>query len=233
MPLLLDLLYGLLLVAAAPWLAWRSLRTGRYRQGWNEKLFGRVPRRLSTAPCLWLHAVSVGEVNLLAPLLAQWTRRHPDWDCVISTTTQTGHALARQKYPQHTVFYCPLDFSWAVRNAMRRVRPNVLVLAELELWPNLIAAARASGAQSRRGQWSAQRAQLSWLSAHRLALAANAVAHQPRGGTGPGLRRSLCRARMCGRSRGRHWLDQVRRLPDRSSKPRHAISGAAGWHRAR
>ena len=56
-------------------------------------------------------------------------------------------ALAKKKYPQLTVFYCPLDFSWAVKAAIRRVRPDVLVLAELELWPNLIGFARRSGAR--------------------------------------------------------------------------------------
>jgi 3-deoxy-D-manno-octulosonic-acid transferase len=147
MSLLLDLVYLLLLAAAAPWLLWRAARTGRYREGWRAKLFGQVPLRTSHARCIWLHAVSVGEVNLLAPLLAEWTRRHADWECVISTTTQTGYAQARSKYPDRAVFYCPLDFSWAVRRAMRRVRPDLLVLAELELWPNLIGAARACGAR--------------------------------------------------------------------------------------
>ena len=81
-------------------------------------------------------------MNLLASLLAEIDRRRLDWDCVISTTTVTGYALARKKYAGRTVFYCPLDFSWAVRRALGRVRPTCLVLAELELWPNLIAAAR-------------------------------------------------------------------------------------------
>jgi 3-deoxy-D-manno-octulosonic-acid transferase len=56
-------------------------------------------------------------------------------------------ALARKRFPDHTVFYCPLDFTWAVAEAMRRVRPDVLVLSELELWPNLIRAARNHGAR--------------------------------------------------------------------------------------
>jgi 3-deoxy-D-manno-octulosonic-acid transferase len=96
---------------------------------------------------LWIHAVSVGEVNLLAPLLKMIEEKRPEWECVISTTTTTGMALARKKYAKYTVFYCPLDFSWAVENAMRRVRPDVLVLAELELWPNLIRAAKKHGAR--------------------------------------------------------------------------------------
>jgi 3-deoxy-D-manno-octulosonic-acid transferase len=66
---------------------------------------------------------------------------------VISTTTVTGYALAKQKYAGRTVFYAPLDITWAVNAAMRRIRPNALVLAELELWPNLIASAKAHGAQ--------------------------------------------------------------------------------------
>ncbi|MBN1395690.1 MAG: 3-deoxy-D-manno-octulosonic acid transferase [Pirellulales bacterium] len=96
---------------------------------------------------LWLHAVSVGEVNLLAPLLKAIEEKRPDWECVVSTTTMTGMELAKKKYPNNTVFYCPLDFTWAVKNAVRRVRPDVLVLAELELWPNLIGAAKRAGAK--------------------------------------------------------------------------------------
>jgi 3-deoxy-D-manno-octulosonic-acid transferase len=85
-------------------------------------------------------------VNLLATLLRELRASHPDWEFVVSTTSRTGYELARKKYADLTVFYCPLDFSWAVRTAMRRVRPTILVLAELELWPNLIAAAKEAGA---------------------------------------------------------------------------------------
>ena len=147
MPYLLNLIYLVLIVAALPWLLVEAVRKGKYREGYAAKFLGRVPRRTSERTCLWLHAVSVGEVNLLAPLLRMIAQRQPEWECVISTTTMTGMALARKKYPQHTVFYCPLDFSWAVKAAMRRVRPDVLVLAELELWPNLIGAAKRQGAR--------------------------------------------------------------------------------------
>ena len=147
MPYLLNLLYLLLLTLVWPLLAFRAARSGKYREGYAAKFWGRVPRRTSDAPCLWLHAVSVGEVNLLAPLLGELRRRHPHWQCVISSTTKTGLELARRKYPDLTVFYCPLDFSWAVREAMGRIRPDVLMLAELELWPNLLAAARQRGAR--------------------------------------------------------------------------------------
>jgi len=145
-PYLLDLLYLVLLILTAPYWLWQAWSKGKYRSGWGEKLFGRAPVRSGEGTCLWFHAVSVGEVNLLAPLLAQIAQRRPDWTCVISTTTATGMALARRKYAGYTVFYCPLDFSWATAAAVRRIRPDVLVLAELELWPNLVRAARRSGA---------------------------------------------------------------------------------------
>lgn len=147
MPYLLNLVYLLLLVVISPWLAYTAIRKGKYRAGVREKWFGQVPRRAGARRCAWLHAVSVGEVNLLAPLLAQLTAKYPHWEFVISTTSATGYALAQRKYASHAVFYCPLDFTWAVKNAVRRVRPDVLILAELELWPNLLWAARKHGAQ--------------------------------------------------------------------------------------
>jgi 3-deoxy-D-manno-octulosonic-acid transferase len=157
MALLLDFIYLATILFALPWLLYQRLRHGKYREGWPAKFWGLVPERTSNKPCLWLHAVSVGEVNLLEPIVKRWQRLHPDWDCVISTTTQTGYALAKKKYDHQqpltthhsplTVFYCPLDFTWAVRRAMRRIRPTLLVLAELELWPNLVWAARDQGAK--------------------------------------------------------------------------------------
>ncbi|MDX1943954.1 MAG: 3-deoxy-D-manno-octulosonic acid transferase [Pirellulaceae bacterium] len=147
MPYLLNFAYLLLLAALSPWLLWQAWRTGKYREGWAAKLRGRVPHRQGNARCLWLHAVSVGEVNLLAPIIERFERRHPDWEIVISTTTQTGHALAQKRYAPRMVFYCPLDFTWAVRSALRDIRPDLLVLAELELWPNLVRAARLAGAK--------------------------------------------------------------------------------------
>jgi 3-deoxy-D-manno-octulosonic-acid transferase len=146
-PYLLNLVYVLLILAASPWLLYAAVRKGKYREGFAAKLLGRVPRRTSDKTCIWLHAVSVGEVNLLAPLIREIQRQRPDWECVVSTTTATGMALASKKYAALTVFYCPLDFSWAVAAAMRRIRPDVLVLAELELWPNLVRTARQFGAR--------------------------------------------------------------------------------------
>jgi 3-deoxy-D-manno-octulosonic-acid transferase len=147
-PYLLNVLYLLLIIFSLPWLLWQAMRKGKYRQGYAAKFLGLVPQRTSDKKCLWLHAVSVGEVNLLLPLVRLIERERPDWECVISTTTATGMELARKKFSKLTVFYCPLDFTWAVSAAMRRIRPDILVLAELELWPNLIRAARRHGAKA-------------------------------------------------------------------------------------
>lgn len=147
MPYLLNLAYLAVILVASPWLVYQAVRKGKYRQGFLEKFLGRTPRRTGAGTCIWLHAVSVGEVNLLATLIGEIARRRPDWECVVSTTTKTGMELARKKYPHLKVFYCPLDFSWAVRAAVGRIRPSLLVLAELELWPNLVRAARTSGAK--------------------------------------------------------------------------------------
>jgi 3-deoxy-D-manno-octulosonic-acid transferase len=144
---LLNFVYLAVITACLPFLVWQAIRTGKYRAGFREKFLGLVPRRSGHATCVWIHAVSVGEVNLIATVLAELRRKHPAWEFTISTTSRAGFELARKKYPDLVVCYCPLDFSWAVRRAMRRIRPALLVLAELELWPNLIASAKEFGAQ--------------------------------------------------------------------------------------
>ncbi|MBN1854906.1 MAG: 3-deoxy-D-manno-octulosonic acid transferase [Pirellulales bacterium] len=145
-PYLLNVAYLGLLAITAPWIVWAMVRQGKYRQGYAEKLLGQVPKRAGKRPCLWMHAVSVGEVQVLRTLVAEFAARRPDVELVISTTTKTGYDLARRRFGEQIVFYCPLDFSWAVQRAMRRIRPNMLLLAELELWPNLIWAAKKFGA---------------------------------------------------------------------------------------
>lgn len=147
MAYLLNVIYCFALLAVAPWLAYQAVRKGKYRSGFAAKFLGLVPRRTTDQPCVWLHAVSVGEVNLLAPLIERLRGDYPGVECVVSTTTVAGLALAKTRLPDHTVFYCPLDFSWAVATAMRRIRPTVLVLVELEIWPNLIRAAKRRGAK--------------------------------------------------------------------------------------
>lgn len=140
---LLNFAYLALLAAIAPWLVFKSVTQGKYRQGWAEKLWGAVPVRTGDRPCLWLHAVSVGEVLQLRPIVDGLARQQPDLEFVISVTTSTGYDVARERYPQHRVVYYPLDFTWSVARALDRLRPTAIALVELELWPNFVFTAAA------------------------------------------------------------------------------------------
>jgi 3-deoxy-D-manno-octulosonic-acid transferase len=139
---LLNGVYLLLLAAIAPVLITKRLTQGKYRRGWREKLTGKLSRQYPERPCIWFHAVSVGEVVLLQTVLADTAARFPDAELLVTVTTETGYDVARTKYPQHSVAYFPLDFTWAVGNALTVIRPDLIVLVELELWPNFILTAR-------------------------------------------------------------------------------------------
>lgn len=139
---LLNILYSVGLLFFSPRMLWRYLVLKKNRRGWSQKLWGNVPERAGDCHCVWIHAVSVGEVNLLTGFVSRLRSSNPSLDIVISTSTETGFDLATQKFPDHMIFFCPLDFSWAVNNVLRRIRPDVLMLTELELWPNLISCAK-------------------------------------------------------------------------------------------
>ncbi len=141
---LLDAIYLIALVLLSPWLVWRAWRTGRYRRGLGAKGLG-LGSPLRLADPVWFHGVSVGEVHLLRQLVAAFRQAYPHVPCVISSTTDTGLDEARRCFTDLTVIGYPFDFSWAVRRTLRAVRPRLVVLAECELWPNFLHAARAAG----------------------------------------------------------------------------------------
>ena len=134
------------LVAGLPWWVFRVLFTRKYREGLWARL-GFVPRRLrqtaDSRPAIWLHAVSVGEVLAVSRLVAELDRALPGHRLLISTTTRTGQALARERFGADRVFYCPLDLAWAVRVYLNALQPALLILAETEFWPNLLAGCRS------------------------------------------------------------------------------------------
>jgi 3-deoxy-D-manno-octulosonic-acid transferase len=112
----------------------------------GERL-GRVPRRLAnrSQPAIWIHAVSVGEVLAVSGLVAELKKRLPNHTVVVSTTTDTGQQLARSRFGDENVFYVPLDFGFAIRPYLKRLRPELMVVAETEFWPNLLRLAHQSG----------------------------------------------------------------------------------------
>lgn len=138
-----NLVYGLLALALAPWLCVRRWFYGKRLGSFREKFFGCLPVR-NHRPSLWCHAVSVGEVIQLRPVLQELLSRNPDLDIWITTTTVTGHEVAKKLFPEHTVCFFPWDFSWSVRAALHRVRPAMVILVELELWPNFLTACERS-----------------------------------------------------------------------------------------
>jgi 3-deoxy-D-manno-octulosonic-acid transferase len=124
-------------------------RLGKYRAGLSERL-GRVPSRIvqnATGPVIWIHAVSVGEALAISELVSRLRARFATARILISTTTQTGQKLAAERFGAENVFYFPLDFAFAVRPYLRRLKPDVIVLAETEFWPNFIRLAHSSGAK--------------------------------------------------------------------------------------
>lgn len=141
MSVLFDILYALVAILASPWLLYRRVVQKKPIAGWRTKLTGHLQRRHPEQPCVWFHAVSVGEVLQLQSLIPEFVATHPDYEVVITTTTGTGFDVARQKFPQQTITYWPFDFRHVVQRALTQVRPSLVVLVELELWPNFLRAA--------------------------------------------------------------------------------------------
>ncbi|MFO1022322.1 MAG: 3-deoxy-D-manno-octulosonic acid transferase [Planctomycetales bacterium] len=142
MGMLLDAGYLLALSVAWPWMVWRRVVRGKRLGNWSEKFLGRLPRSNPLRRSIWIHAVSVGEVLQIQPLLDKLSERYPHRDFLITTTTTTGYDVAKQKYGErHRVCYFPFDFTWSVIAALDRVAPEAILLVELELWPNFIAQA--------------------------------------------------------------------------------------------
>jgi 3-deoxy-D-manno-octulosonic-acid transferase len=137
-----------LLVSLPYWLA-QMLSQGKYRAGLRERL-GAVPERVglqAKQPVIWIHAVSVGEALAVTGVAAELKKRLPNHRLVISTTTDTGQKLARERFGGENVFYFPLDFKFAIQPYMQLLHPELIVLAETEFWPNFLRLAHASGAR--------------------------------------------------------------------------------------
>jgi len=145
---LYSTLLALAMLVSLPYWLFQMTRHGKYRAGFKER-FGRVPERLQASgkPTIWVHAVSVGEVLAVSRLVQDLRSRFTDHQVVISTTTSTGQKLARERFGIENVFYFPLDFAFALRRYIQRVRPKLVIVAETEFWPNFLRLVHASGAR--------------------------------------------------------------------------------------
>ncbi len=135
---LYTLVLYLLLPAVLLRLAWRGLRAPGYRERWAER-FGR----LSAGPDpggVWIHAVSVGEVQAIEPLVRHLREAHPRLALTITTSTPTGSERVKLLFGSDVFHaYCPYDLPFAIRRFLDRVQPRMLIMVETEIWPNLLA----------------------------------------------------------------------------------------------
>ena len=137
----MNYIYNVLIYLAAPFAIlvqlWRSLRDPSYREGLRERFgFGEAV----AGQTIWIHAVSVGEVQAAQPLVAQLRKRHPGYRLLLTTVTPTGAARARLLFgDQVELRYVPLDLPGSVRRFFDRVQPRLAMILETELWPNLFA----------------------------------------------------------------------------------------------
>jgi 3-deoxy-D-manno-octulosonic-acid transferase len=146
---LYSALLGLGLIVSLPWWIWQMFRSGKYRAGLLER-FGRVPDHLRLGPrhpTIWVHAVSVGEVLAISGLIQALREQNLTYRVVVSTTTASGQKLARERFGREHVFYFPLDFAFAIRPYLRVLRPELVVMAETEFWPNLLRLSKEFGAR--------------------------------------------------------------------------------------
>jgi 3-deoxy-D-manno-octulosonic-acid transferase len=107
--------------------------------------FKDIPPRAASRQCLWVHGVSVGEVLSVRHFLRLFSQEFPDWEIVISATTRSGIEAGRRHYPSTQIFSYPFDFSYLVKRAFDRVRPDLVIIVEHELWPNFLWHAQARG----------------------------------------------------------------------------------------
>lgn len=117
-------------------LAFRGLRARGYFSRWFER-FGFFPDpRIQRS--IWVHAVSVGEVNAAAPLIDALKEQYPDDSLVVTTVTPTGSDRVRQLWGDQVYHvYLPYDLPGAVGRFLGRTRPRIALIMETEIWPNL------------------------------------------------------------------------------------------------
>jgi 3-deoxy-D-manno-octulosonic-acid transferase len=139
---LYNILFTFFFVLSSPYYFLRLWRRGNWRRGFGQR-FGRfsskVKQAVTNRHVLWIHAVSVGEVNICTQLIKALEPRLPNIKVVVSTTTTTGMGELQKKLPSHVLkVYYPLDRRAYVLRALKTLHPEAVVLVEAEIWPNFI-----------------------------------------------------------------------------------------------
>jgi 3-deoxy-D-manno-octulosonic-acid transferase len=138
--LLYSVLFAFVILLGSPYFLLQGLLHKKYLTSLPQRL-GFLSAEIESLPPrrIWIHAVSVGEVLAVLPLIWKIKEKWPGHALLISTTTLTGQALARNKlHGLATCFFFPLDFNNVVRRVLRHVRPELVLIAETEIWPNFL-----------------------------------------------------------------------------------------------
>jgi 3-deoxy-D-manno-octulosonic-acid transferase len=140
--ILYDFFLLLLLLAWLPSLLISLVRSGKYKKSLKYRL-GLWPPELraefGSHKWIWLHAVSVGEVGAVGPLVEALKQKHPQLKLLVSTVTETGNQLAKSYLKgADEIVYLPVDFRFISRRAIQRVKPALFIMAETEIWPNFL-----------------------------------------------------------------------------------------------
>jgi 3-deoxy-D-manno-octulosonic-acid transferase len=146
---LYNILFAVCFILSSPYYFVRMRRRGNWQKGFAER-FGKYDTKLKQAitnrDTLWMHAVSVGEVNVCTQLIRALEPRLPNLKIVVSTTTTTGMGGLHRKLPNHIgKIYYPIDRRLYVTRALNTIHPEAIVLVEAEIWPNFLWRARDSG----------------------------------------------------------------------------------------
>jgi 3-deoxy-D-manno-octulosonic-acid transferase len=149
---LYTIILSIAMLLILPYYGLKILIEGKYRKSLGQKL-GFIPSAVFEAmtghPRIWIHAVSVGEVTAAAPIVAALRERKPAACIVVSTGTETGRDMAERLIPGATAFmYYPLDLPFITQKVISRVRPDLFILTETELWPNFLKNCRDAGVKS-------------------------------------------------------------------------------------
>src|SRR4051794_32978909 len=141
-----NFLFTICFYVSAPYYFFKMWRRGQWREGFGQR-FGRFNSKIKQAVTnrhvLWIHAVSVGEVNICTQLIRALEPRLPNLKIVVSTTTSTGMAELNRKLPSHIQkIYYPVDRRGAVLRSIVTIHPQAIVLVEAEIWPNFLWRAR-------------------------------------------------------------------------------------------
>src|SRR5579863_3486672 len=146
MYLVYSILFSVGVVLMAPFYWWKKGRA-QGRGNWQER-FGRIPFRESQPGAIWVHAVSLGETLAVAGLVEEMQAAFPARKIYLSHVTPTGREAGEKRLPSIAGrFYAPLDWEWAARKVIERIKPSMLLVVETEIWPNLIRTAKGSGAK--------------------------------------------------------------------------------------